>query len=195
MNINCCYKTSLKIDNLFLPGWKWSAPKDKIYEILRDSVPIQENWIDYLISIGLDYQLNLSFFTMHTKSDEFFNYPISHIDLNHNSKTPSVNPSLNIIFGGKGSKMQWYKTPFYKPEDIRITPAGTPYIEFFTNTLEKIEEYELDSTCLYLVRTDIPHNILISKDPRFCVSLRLGKVGETWAEVVNWFKNKNLIVV
>ena len=76
---------------------------------------------------------------------------------------------LNYIYGGKDSKMIWYKTKDNIP--IKESNTGKPglYIPYNFNEVEKIYEQTLSE--YNIVQVGIPHNILNTVEPRWCVSM------------------------
>ncbi len=79
---------------------------------------------------------------------------------------------LNFIYGGKGSRMQWYtvKENIVVPNK-KITQAGTNYISWYKNQVNLVESTELISPSLVQVGT--PHNVANRGEFRLCISLLL----------------------
>jgi hypothetical protein len=76
---------------------------------------------------------------------------------------------INYIYGGKDSKMIWYKT-----KDITHTKEGATgkpgsFIPYDLNEVEKIYEQTLSE--YNMVQVGIPHNILNMLEPRWCLTI------------------------
>lgn len=104
-----------------------------------------------------------------TLAETFYTNPFTqsdaHIDVIGGDYT-----KINFIYGGKKSRMLWYKIKEDVPKrHIQKTVINTQYISFKLNELEKIhEEYIVHPS---LVQVGIPHNIINLEEHRRCISL------------------------
>jgi hypothetical protein len=76
---------------------------------------------------------------------------------------------INYIYGGKDSKMIWYKTKDNIP--IKESNTGKPglYIPYNFNEVEKIYEQTLSE--YNIVQVGIPHTILNMIETRWCLTI------------------------
>jgi len=185
----CWYKTKLSAKDLLNSSWNFKATIP--YEIKFDQVPITNKFIEYLKQFDLDYANTMMFYRS-PGSNPFGSNPLtSHIDLDHNNELCS--PALNYVIGGENSVMNWFKMPDEKYQ-VKFTPANTAYCSFKNNELEKIDQAELGQD-LTLVRVDIPHNVLIGKEARLCISIRFKPICyRRWEDVVNFFNERDLLI-
>lgn len=78
---------------------------------------------------------------------------------------------LNYIYGGKDSKMIWYKTKEHILDKENITGNAGLYIPYRFDEVEKIYEQTLSE--FNIVQVGIPHNILNLIEPRWCLTIVL----------------------
>jgi hypothetical protein len=122
----------------------------------------------------------------------------AHIDFNTNvmkqtGVITTIPAAVNLIYDGAldDSEMVWYYAPEIKDSDVKWTAADTAYLEYLSEDL-----IEMSRCCMgnyvTLVRTDVPHNIIMQKRSRLCVSLRLRWTGwqdPTWPGIIEQCKN------
>ena len=122
-----------------------------------------------------------------------FQYPTAHIDLNTNimKQTGTINSppaAINLIYNSNDdSEMIWYHTPEVEFSDVKWTEAGTAYLDFDPSELVECSRCCIGNN-LTLVRTDMPHNVVMGNTPRLSISIRFkwpGWKNPTWAGIVN----------
>jgi len=94
--------------------------------------------------------------------------------------------SVNKFY--KKSYMEWFKVVNYKPKNIMMSNANTPYLNYEPDEIELVFRECLDNK-LSLVRVDVPHRIKIGFGHRTCFSLRYKKKFANWNEAVDFFDN------
>lgn len=101
---------------------------------------------------------------------------------------------LNWVYGGQGSKMQWWaqKDPGRQLETKR-TPTGTRYVQFDREECKMIWSDSIG--CPSLVNVGVPHSVdnSMSSEPRWCLSYMLSD-SETdkkleWADAADRLKD------
>lgn len=107
-----------------------------------------------------------------------FQVSSAHIDLNTNmikqtGKIVSISAAINLIYEGNHNdgEMIWYEPPINTPA-VQWTEAGTAFVDFDLETLTESSRCCIGNN-LTLVRTDIPHNVIMGSTPRLSISLRL----------------------
>jgi hypothetical protein len=76
---------------------------------------------------------------------------------------------INYIYGGKDSKMIWYKTKDTTNTISNIRGKAGLFIPYHLNEVEKIYEQTLSE--FNIVQVGIPHNILNMIEPRWCLTI------------------------
>ena len=76
---------------------------------------------------------------------------------------------INYIYGGKDSKMIWYKTKDIIHTKESATGKPGSFIPYDLNEVEKIYEQTLSK--YNIVQVGIPHNILNMLEPRWCLTI------------------------
>lgn len=98
-------------------------------------------------------------------------------------------PKINFVFGGKNSKMNWYRV---KPEKLGNIPEPNihnPYMTFTQDQVDLVYSQELEGSCL--VQAGVPHNVTLDTESRWCIStvyLLDNKRLLTWAEANKLFE-------
>lgn len=132
----------------------WTLPKDIM----------NQQFIDLLF--GLDIYIYLV--------EVFYKYPKDDNDKGiHTDHLMGDYVKINCVFGGKNSRMQWWKT---KPnaldtKELAETIIKTNWIGFDINEVDPVYDCELSYPSL--VQVGIPHNIHNPTEERWCVSIVL----------------------
>jgi hypothetical protein len=140
---------------------------------------ININLILLLYKLGLKIQLVELF---HTSSHSFTTI--------HTDAAGGDYTKMNFIYGGKNSKMIWYRVKSDSKKPINSTNIGTPYIGHELTEVDLIEECSVKFPSI--IQVGIPHNILNYEEPRYCLSIVLAKTlgGRiTMNESLNIFKS------
>lgn len=140
-------------------------------------------WIDQMHQLGIPVKNAMVFFR-----DSFYLHPEAHIDIFWTGE-PCVAAINWTLDPNDDSEMVWYDQPKVDAS-ADITPAGTKYVSW---PLEQIEPYQSASkvigTTPTLVRTGIPHNVIVRSRPRWAISVRyINRHLETWENTVDFFK-------
>ena len=165
-------------ENKGIPGDLWYLNQEKLTNMFN------EEWLDYMENHGAKIWGAMIFY----RSPHYI-HPEVHIDQVSNSdSTPSA--ALNwVVADNDDSEMVWYDFPETTGKKLTTT-ASTPYVTWPT---VEVEELEVDRHCignkLTLVRTDIPHNIIVRNVPRWSISLRTEERYSTWDQIEQKFSN------
>jgi hypothetical protein len=156
-----------------------------------------ESWLDELSSlINNQYSGMTVFFRK-----PFYQHPTAHIDINTNVLRTTgkkiINPcAINFLydFGDFDNEMIWYDVPDHSVTeteiDVKFSPADTAYWEFDVNELTEISRCSIGRD-LVLVRTDLPHNVVMGKAPRLAFSLHFRWTGwrdPQWPSIIDQCK-------
>ena len=119
--------------------------------------------------------------------------PKAHIDVNtayiKSTGDLSFPPcAINLLYQGHkdDSEMIWYQRPQNIGSYIDFTDVGTAYINVDPQLVEEVSRCCIGNH-LTLVRTDIPHNILMKNSARLCYSIRFkwnGWKNHSWEGMV-----------
>jgi hypothetical protein len=126
---------------------------------------LDSEWLLRTKQMGLEFNSALIFY----KPAEYI-IENAHIDVIKRDPPEKVVCAFNWTIGGNGSEMIWYNDPTNTLE-ITWLPGGIPVANYSLSELHEINRTRI-SNCLTMVRTDIPHAIQCSNDPRWCISLR-----------------------
>jgi hypothetical protein len=147
-------------------------------------------WLEYTHSLGIDFKHALLFYRgPNTTSKE------AHVDT-HAGDHSFVNFAINWVIGGAGSKMHWYELPDdpAAATTVKDPKTNVPYTTYQFKDLKHIESGEIVNE-VTLVRTNVPHSITMNKEPRWCISARVGRTEDMqWNDAVEYFRHKNLLV-
>jgi len=89
--------------------------------------------------------------------------------------------------------MVWYELPNKKLE-IMYTDAGSPFVEWPIKDLKEIDRYSIKENEIVLVRTDVPHQIEMKEQPRWCVSMRFQHMENySWESLVKILYDNHLM--
>ena len=97
---------------------------------------------------------------------------------------------LNYIYGGKNSKMVWYKPKNDIKKSVSTTSIGTPYLEYKMSEVTKIEDKVVNFPSI--IQAGIPHNIINQAEHRYCLSIVLIRNNDnriTMEESIELFSN------
>jgi len=139
---------------------------------------------DVITAEGINFLHQLKIEPFPTISNIFIGPPNAstgiHIDDN------GCHYAINYVWGECHSKMKWFNA--LAPGKIQYTTAKTPYMLYKENQTELIEEIEIPSNTLMLVRIDVPHSVNNYSDKkRYCLSIRK-KFTPRWDEMVSFMK-------
>jgi len=185
------YKLNIDTTDCFLPNYTFPTPTG-LYGVWhpKASEVFNRQWLIYLLRLGIPLYTVMIFYRGPGASTAH-----AHVDVAKPDPLKFTPWGINWVFGGKDSKMTWYEPQTVTKEDISYTAAKTPYIHWPIKNLKEIDNLELTEKNTYLVRTDIPHSIKMSSDPRWCFSARLSIPDSiNWESTVNMLKSKNLLV-
>ena len=121
---------------------------------------------------------------------------VSHVDLKNDMTPPWF--SLNWTLLGKDSEMVWHRPPddYLNCQNLKTTMSNNYNLQWKVDELEVIERQKITDK-LVMVRTDIPHSIIVKSQPRIAIAIRpeLSNNSEfSWDMAVEYYKRKNLIV-
>jgi hypothetical protein len=164
----------------------WNFADDEITDLLC------ADWVEHFASLGFDIKNVLIFYRQ-----PGFQASTVHIDMQG-----SVNPvpavcALNWLTDATpDSKMVWYDLP--KDRDGHLytdSEYGLDNNYAASWPLDRFQGNEIDSCLigdkLTLVKTGLPHSIIMGKRPRWCISLRLHRHYhiQTWSDALDLFQN------
>lgn len=138
-------------------------------------------WLTYMSNIGLEVAGTMIFY----RTSECV-IDTAHIDLPYVA-TKNISIALNWVLGGEGSYMTWYNRPDTDPIFDGFTTATTRYAAWPQNELTEIDRCYISNSPI-LVRTDIPHNVIMGTAPRWAISVRLKYKPESWNIIVDHMK-------
>jgi hypothetical protein len=141
----------------------------RIYGHLNEEI-LNPEFQSLLRSLGVD--LKPTFEVFQTPPNSFANI---HTD-NTKYTTDSVGDivKLNFVFGGKGSKMGWWKekpgiTNTCEAVTSRVRPLRHPHMSYYPDEVDLIAEHEIKFPTL--VQVGPPHNIWTGDEQRYCLCL------------------------
>lgn len=190
MNIysNCWYETNIKVNDSILDEWEYPVNKNKfgIWNYPAKDI-FKQSWLNYMEDLGVSIVGSILFHRQKWVEDIR-----AHIDTEPGDPTKNCIFGLNWTVGGKNSEMLWYDKPTYDAT-VLWSPAGLPYQAWPVNKLILIDKTHVGTT-LKLVRTDLPHSIIIKNEQRWCFSARMPNKITSWEDSVEFFKSKNLLI-
>lgn len=191
--MNCWYKLNVDLTNALRKDFSFPKPSG-LYGIWNPTAAsvFNKEWLDYMKSVGLPIYNAMLFYRGPGASTKE-----THIDISKTNPLVLTNYGINWCIGGKGSNMIWYEKPGdgrIRDEDVSWTPAKTPYITWNYNEVTEVERTHIGNE-LTLVKTDLPHAILMKDDPRWCISARTTAMDNLeWDKIVELLRLKNLLV-
>lgn len=163
-------------ENKGVPGDLWYLNQERLTTMFT------EEWLQYMESHNAKIWGAMIFYR-----SPFYVHPEVHIDqVSNKNSTPSA--ALNwVIADNDDSDMVWYEFPASNGKRLSTT-ASTPYV---TWPGKDVEHLEISRHCignkLTLVRTDIPHNIIVREIPRWSISVRTEQRYSTWDQIESAF--------
>lgn len=138
---------------------------------------------NFLSDAGMNYLFNINYTPWH-EFNLFIGGPKLTCDIHIDISTNCY--ALNYVWGSSKSTMRWFMPK--TNGQSKSTTANTPYVTFDNSEVELIEEADIPSNTLILVRNDIPHNVTNHTDNvRYCISARGGPTN-SWENTVKLFE-------
>lgn len=166
------------------PAGIWSFKGDSMQEF------INKDWVNQLNKQGIPVDSMMIFYR-----DAYLVYPEAHIDLYQHNDLPNVF-ALNWVFSpDDDSFMTWYDVTA-DSGTMSATSANTKYCYW---KLKDIADKEFArhtiGNALTMVNTGIAHNVIVNRQPRWVISLRVKSdfAIHNWETAVDYFNNLNLI--
>ena len=191
---NCYYRLNIDVSNALKPDWKhqcgtfdvtgkygvWQPPSNLIFN---------QEWLDYMKSIGLPIVNAMIFYR-----GSYAHTVDAHIDVSTAQPFRTHNFGINWCVGGKGSEMLWYELPPNAEQKVTYTRAKTPYVSWPLKELTEVERCHIGKQ-VTLVKTGLPHAIVMGEEPRWCFSARTFIPNDIpWQEVVELMRSKNILI-
>jgi hypothetical protein len=189
--MSCWYQLNLNINNSIKDDWMFPIPTNGQHGIWRLETHdiFKEEWINYIKTLGLDFDNVMLFYRGPGLSSTS-----AHIDICNMEPLEFSTCAVNWVIGGEGSEMVWYDIP---PGDLEIkyTEANTPFIQWDINSLNKIDSCKIKENPT-LVKVSIPHGIVVGEHGRWCISARplFENTMFDWDQIVSKFKSTRLLV-
>jgi hypothetical protein len=191
MSNNCYYRLTLDVSNAIREDYVfptpthdygiWNPPAEKIF---------RKEWMEYMQSIGVPLYNAMLFYRAPGASTKE-----THVDISKTNPLRLTNYGINWCIGGRDSEMVWYRPPKeLRDEDVIWTRAKTPYIAMKYDQVTEIERCHVGSE-VTLVKTDLPHAVLMGDEPRWCISARTSWLDNyPWDGILELLRSKNLLV-
>ena len=162
------------------PAAIWSYQGNEMTQFLI------KDWLEYLRNLGIDVGSFLMFYR-----DAHYVHPEVHVDTFWHNQLPNVF-GLNWVFSpNDDSFMTWYDLPFETGiQDVTITNTTYRYWHLDEVKDKEITRHTIGNK-LTLIRTGIPHNIIVNEQPRWLISLRFKSISEItdWKSAVDYYNN------
>jgi hypothetical protein len=193
--IDSCYRNlNIDVSNALKNTWRDSCTtfhKSGNYgewQPLADRV-FNKEWLEYMKSIGLPIFNCMIFYRgpySHTNG--------AHIDVSRAKPFTVRHFGINWCVGGHGSEMVWYKLPDDAEKRVEVTAANSTYVSWPFNSLKEVERHHIGNK-VTLVKTGVPHAIIMKAEPRWCFSARTSIPDNfTWEKAIELFRSKNLLI-
>jgi hypothetical protein len=150
-------------------------------------------WLAYMAELGILPDSATIFYR-----SPFFVEPNAHIDLFQNPIRPAAYALNWVVNTDDDSEMIWFDTPdttgeymLYDPSEIGSGNMSWPMTEFANKPIYR----RTLGTKLTLLTTGWPHNVIVNKTPRWCISLRYSTRTfniQSWDEAIAQF-NKFIV--
>lgn len=156
----------------------WSFKDKDMTQILN------KTWLEYIS----DTLMPVNSFLMFYRQAHFV-YSYAHTDVFYQTEKPNIFGINLVINSNDDSQMVWYDVP-NETGTLEVTPVGVKYLYW---PVTEIEHKELDRLTignqLTLVRTSIPHNVIVNQQARWSISLRFNKILNIsdWPTAVDYF--------
>lgn len=187
-NSRCWYNLNLGNDHPLKEGFVWpNVGSDVLRKEFFYSVPsdvLSPALIEQMESIGAPFTSVILFWRRAGSDHEW-----AHIDVN--AKRYVTTCAINWAYHAPNSEMIWYRAP---PDDvigskeIHVAPGQTHSLTFKINDLEEIDRCHITNSPV-LVKTNIPHTILVHGENRWSISARFGGRYQDWDAAVSAFEN------
>jgi len=193
MNNRSYYNLDLDTSNAITEGFAEERigslviEKFRLFEIKK---VLKKEWIEYFTAAvgAINHVMVFS-------RPAFSSTSIAHIDLKGTGDPAWF--GINWILSGRDSQMVWFDLPKnYSKADIKFTQAGTPFSAFNVASLTEVDRCQITDKPV-LVRTDIPHSIIVDQEPRISISVRPFSSLDAkcnWDKSVDFFRGKQLII-
>lgn len=186
ININSAIRSEFDVNALLVDApyiakkhnGVWSYDQHELTTVFTQS------WIDYMRSIRLDIEAVLLFYRQ-----AYFVYPEPHIDFLHGTKQHST-VAINWVITKDDSEMVWYETPADAENRSRglLLPGYThEYISWPVTELTEVERHCIGNVPT-IVRTDVPHNIIVNANPRWAINVRCKVPTTNWSDTVEYMR-------
>lgn len=187
----CWHNINLDTSFAINPSWQFPIVDNSARHICRYSPSeiFSTKWLEYMKNNSFDVSGAMIFY-----GPPNFQNIDAHVDLMTRDVIKPAIYALNWIIGGKYSEMVWYNMPDISNQEIKWTPANTPFMKWPVSSLNEVDRHSI-STELTMVRVDIPHAIFVKDEPRWCISIRINDIDSIidWQSAIDYFDSKNLI--
>ena len=157
-----------------------------------------QHWLDELSSLVDNHYSGMTVFFR----KPFYQHPTAHVDINTTVLATTgkriINPcAINFLydFGQYDNEMIWYDMPLDDTDendiDVQFSPGNTAYWEFNPSDLTEMSRCAIGQD-LVLVRTNLPHNVIMGSAPRLAFSLHFRWTGwkePSWPSIVEQCKH------
>jgi hypothetical protein len=160
----------------------WPYNRETISELFS------AEWLAYMNEIGLPPDSATIFYR-----SPFFEESMAHVDLFQNPIRPAVFALNWVVSEGDDSEMIWFDTPDTPGEYIMYdaTEVGSRNMSWPMSSFDGKHMYRRTlGKQLTLVATGRPHNIIVNKIPRWCISVRFSTRTfniQSWEEAIAHF--------
>lgn len=193
MNNRCWYRINIDTANAL----KQDLIKDRYGKFSIESFRknqrdvFNREWLDQL-----EHQVGEINIVLIFSRPEHMSTKVAHVDL-----TNSLKPvwfSLNWTLTGKSSYMLWHEPPenHLEIKNVDNTMSNDFFLHWPVQELPVIDQYEITNQ-MTLVRTDIPHSIIVNSEPRISIAVRptiSADIDYSWDKAVEFYRNKNLLI-
>ena len=144
-----------------------------------------KEWLEYMAGLNLSPGTCLIFYRQ-----PYYIHSDVHVDIHMASGSPTVFALNWVLDPEDDSEMIWYDFP-ENENKFQTTPAGTPYISWPNKVFaDKQPIAKCIGNKMTLVRTGLPHNVIVKKKERLAFSIRFPATDnlKDWESAVNFFK-------
>ena len=172
MTYDCWYRTKIDVDNALNVDWKlpdkslgntWAIPAKDIFS---------EKWLQHMHEIQMPIVSALVFHKAANSTQT-----TAHVDMQKQGDPGNI--GLNWLLSGEDSDMIWYENKKTTNNEVKgpqifRTSSGTSYYELWNvSDLNEIDRCKITKTHITIVNPGLPHNILVGRENRWCISARL----------------------